>query len=239
MHLLPRVGCATVFILGVACNRHNNPAIVALNMPNPLPNGWTLAKSDDGAVSLGVAPGWRSGVDKIFDQTMPSTGVPDASQPAPDPGAQSSDLSKMLGKMGEDMAAREKEDEKKQIAALRSKGIIIQVLDSSKGTIGEARTNYCVKIGHFDYNPTLEEGVQVEKKRFLASVNATKVKLPIGDAMRMDETRDLRDGGVLTLISYIVVNNHDLYCLRFTAEGPADMIKNLADPVAQTLRIAK
>ena len=236
---MKKIGFLAAILVACACNRHNNPEIRAQNAPLSLASGWTVAKSDDGVVSIGVAPGWRSGVDKMMADlnlgAPTDAGGAPASDASNDPKA--AELQQMISKLDAQSSQMEKQNEQKQLAKLKEQGIVIQVLDGGPRTFDEARTRYVVKVGHFDYNPTLAETAEVEKKRFFAAVTPTPVKLPIGDALKMEETRELRNGSMLTIISYLVVNGHDMYSIQFTTEGPADTIKNLADPVAQTLRI--
>ena len=216
------------------CNHHNNPEMHLKSVPMTLPAGWQQTTSENGKVSLGVAPGWHAGVEKTADilggMSMGDSG-------SADPTAANPDATKLLGKIGEEFAAQEKEQQKAALEALKKKGIIIQVLDGSKPTPGEARTRYFVMESHADWFFSLDEAVEIEKPRFFANVKPTKVTLPIGDAMRMEETRTLRDGGVLTVISYLVVNGHDMYSLRFTTESQGTPLKDIADQVSKTLRV--
>lgn len=215
-------------MVSVGCNHHNNPEIRVKSVVTQLPSGYTQASSEDGSVSIGVAPGWRSGAEKISD-SLGGMSLGDSSV--------NSEVLKSMGKFGEEMAAKEKADEKAALAELKKKGIVINVLDGGKPTIGEARTRYCVKKSHADWFLSLAEAVEIEKPRFFENVKPVKVSLPIGDAMMMQETRTLRDGGVLTVISYLVVNSHDLYAVQFTTENQGSNFKEFAAEVVKTLRI--
>ncbi|PMX74216.1 hypothetical protein, partial [Pseudomonas sp. GW456-12-1-14-LB2] len=88
-------------------------------------------------------------------------------------------------------------------------------------------------------NLSLDEAFAVEKKSYFENVKPRPVKLPIGDAYLTDETRNLRDGGVLTTISYVVVDGHDTYTLRFITESDGAALKQIAAQVAPTLRVKR
>lgn len=204
------------------CNRHQNPEVKLIDAPPSVPAGWTVAHSLDGKVSVGVPGGWRVGVDRAMNGLADLTGGDSQVQ-----------------RMAESIERQDKAQEEKELAALRAKGVLLNVIDGSKPIPGEARTHYRVIVSHADWNLSLDEAFEVEKKNYFENVKPRPIKLPIGDAYVTDETRNLRDGGVLTTISYLVVDGHDTYTLRFVTESDGGALKQVAAQVAPTLRVKR
>lgn len=221
-----------VLIAGAGCSR---PALhVKVAGPPVLPSGWTLATDPDSGVSLGVASGWREGVDKALDPMGAASGV------ASDVTAQqSTDPNNALGQMVSQMDQMEKEQEAKALADLKAKGIVIQVLDGSRPTIGEERTRYYVKRVDHGSNYSLDLAGQDEKDHLLGmgADSPTTVQLPIGPALKFVAERKTIAGDETNHVSYVVVDGKYSYHLRFGSTNNPSAIQSIADQVAQTWRI--
>lgn len=216
-------------LLALGC--YSGPAIVPKEVAFTPTNGMTEGGSDDGKVKIGIPSGWRQGVDRAmsgFDSGMLGQG--DGSTPQGEAGAALEQLSKEIDKMGD-------EAEKEQLEKLKAKGIIVHVINGSKPIIGEQRTKFIVKRESDSANWTWEMAEKFEKKQFLHNQTPKTVQLPIGEARRFEETRQLVDGANFTQISYIVISGKDLYSLRFITEEAPEAVKSIDKQVAESLRI--
>ncbi|HWD37667.1 MAG TPA: hypothetical protein VG944_02380 [Fimbriimonas sp.] len=198
-----------------------------------LPSGWSVADDAQDGITLGVAPGWREGADTGLDPMEMAQGVAgDASQPSMDPDSPA-------GKLQADIQKQNAADEKEALANLRAKGVVIQIIDSSKPIPGEARTRYYVKKVDHGGNYALD-AAKNDEIDFLggsAESSAKKVELPIGPAYRFEIESKTRGGDELARISFVVVDGSNSYSLRFIATNNSQAIQSIADSVAHTWRI--
>jgi len=222
-----------VLLVLVGC-KSAPPIHVTSSSPATIPTGWAVGQSDDRTVTVGIPQGWRQGVDKLTDGLGDLSGLgggmgsntPDASQ-------MGSDIANMDAQLRKDSD----ENEKKALADLEKKGIIVNVINGSKQIPGEARTKFYVRRFKKDSNVTWDDAMATEKENFAFAPKPTEVKLPIGKALRYSADEEMRDGGVVHRISYVVVDGHNAYSLRFVTEESGDVIKSIADQVANTWRI--
>lgn len=205
--------------------------------PAQLPSGWSTAQSSDKTVTIGVPGGWRYGIDTTMS-TMPGMaadmGQPSGNSQLPN---DSSGLGAQIQQMEHNMSEQSKKEEKEGLAKLEEKGIILNVINGSKPIPGEQRTRFYVKRVHDSGVNSLEAAAEAEQKHYGAPDKPTPVKLPIGHAFRIAKDDNLRDGMTMHQISYIVVDDADVYLLRFETEEDAQSIQSVAEAVAQTLRI--
>jgi hypothetical protein len=226
------------FALVILFGCSKGPEIKVTQASSQLPAGWQPAVSDDGKVEVGVPSGWRQGVDTIASGgDLAPAGMGMAGEmPAPQATGDAS-LDKSLSEMSAEANKTSKEMEQKQLAKLKEKGIVINVINGSKPIPGEARTHYYVKIKKMGGNITPEEAKEETQKTFLHKVTPTEVKTPIGTAYRFEETRQLVDGANYTEINYAIINGSDLYVLAFVTEEQSTAITQIDKDVIQTLRI--
>jgi len=205
-------------------------------IPDQVPAGWALGKSADGAVRIGVPSGWRVGVDKMSSPL--DLGGSQNSQP-PDPQLQNSQLGQDLQKMAADMDRRSDQMEQKELKSLADHGILINVITmGSRPTPGEARTRFYVKRKGLGHPASLLEAAEMERGEFEHKPTPLNVVLPIGPALKMSETRTLRDGGEFHQTSYLVVDGEDVYAIRFITEESPGIVDSISDQVVRSLRIS-
>lgn len=212
------------------------PAVHVIDAPAAtLPSGWTVAKDDTGAISVGVASGWHEGV----DTTLGGSGIDMAQGIAGSQSNQSLDPSNPAGQLANPMAADDAEEQAKAKAELKAKGVVIQIIDGSKPIPGEARTRYYVKVDNHDGNVSLDKAVDEEMDflQGLGASNPVKLALPIGPAYMINADRKTMGGDQLTRISYVVVDGKKSYHLRFVATNNPTSIQQIAADVAKSLRI--
>ncbi len=212
------------------------PAISVKKAAPLLPSGFTKGESDDKVASLGVPPGWRQGVDRMMTMgsALADVGASaggDSAQPMPE------DLSKSLDDMTKQGEAEADAKEKESLEKLKAKGIIINCINSSKPTPGEERTHFYLLKQSQGGNWTWEDAEKSEVGQYKTKPKATKVTLPIGEALRMQDSWQLIDGMNYTMISYVVPNGPDLYTLRFITEESPETVTSIAQQVAESLRI--
>ncbi len=203
--------------------------------PAALPGGWTLASDPEDGVSVGVAPGWRQGVDRMLDSTALAGSV------AGDASLQGNvDPNNPMAQLGAQMEANDKKREEQELAALRAKGTVINIIDGSKPTIGELRTRYYVHLKDHGGNYSLDKATadEMDHLRGTGANDPVKVNLPIGPAMKIVASRKTVGGDQEDHVSYIVVDGKNSYDLRFESTNNPDVILSIADQVAQTWRIA-
>jgi len=210
-------------MLCVALGCKHGPTLVTKDPgPAQMPADWKLAQSSDKTVSLGVASGWRQGAPGSMNVAEMATSGMGTEGMSPEGMSQ-------LDKM-------QQESDAQAAADLEKKGIVISCIDSSKPIPGEARTQYRVK--REKKGPmSLEDATAAEKGQQIGAGAPTYVELPIGKAGYLHVTDNLKDGGVVTKIIYIVCNGEDVYTISFITENAASTIESIADPVIQTLRI--
>jgi|GEM_PF-1523896 len=220
-----------IFLAGCA-----GPAVHVTNAPAAkMQGGWNLATDDTGTVSVGVAPGWHEGV----DTALSGSGIDLAQGIAGSQSGQSLDPDSPGGQLANQMSAQDQQDQAAAKEALKEKGVVIQIIDSSKPIPGEARTRYYVKVDKHDANVSLNKAVD-EEMDFMHGFgpnDPVKVDLPIGPAYRVDADRKTIGGDQLTHISYVAVDGKNSYHLRFVATNNPSSIQNIAKDVAETWRI--
>lgn len=152
-------------------------------------------------------------------------------------GGDTSQAGQYVADMASDMKREADENEKKALEELEKKGIVVHVINGTKPIAGEARTRFYVQRTDGDADATWDEARSVERKQYVHAQTPKEVRLPIGKALLFSETSELRDGGVLHKISYVVLEGKSVYSLRFVTEESKDAIAGIADGVAQTWRI--
>ena len=193
-----------------------------------------LADDPEDGVSVGVASGWRQGVDLMMDpkEMAQAAGVDSSNAGAVDP-------NNPLQKLTSDLEQQSKQDEMQQLAGLRAKGVAIQVLDGSKQTIGELRTRYRVIVIDHGGNYDLEKATadEMDALRGDGASDPQKITLPIGPAVKIVAERKTIGGDTEDRISYVVVDGKKSYHLRFQCTNNPSAIQSIADDVAKTWRI--
>ncbi len=226
---------ALIFLAAVAvigCG--DGPALTVKKVPFSLPAGFTEGASDDKVVQLAIPSGWRQGVDRLSG----SMGMGDLSGLAGGTMPSDPDAAKAIQQMSADIDKAESEGEKKELAKLKEKGIIIHCITvGARPTIGETRTRFVVHKETKGSNWNWDDAHQLEAGAYLHKPVAKEVDLPIGKAHRMEETKTLVDGGVYTIISYVIPNGKDLYSLRFITQESASVIQQIEKQVADSIRI--
>ncbi len=214
----------SVMLFLVGCK--SNPPIHVQNPPvKALPSGWTQASSKDGLVSAGVPGGWRFGVDRMTSDFGSGTLGDDASQ-----NPQLQQLTQQMDNMG-------KEAEQERLNELYEKGILLHVINGSKPIFDEARTKFVVRRQKGSSNWTFDQAAELERGEYAHKPNRKDVNLPIGRAVKLWLSEDLRNGSTIHRISYLAIEGKDLYVLRFVTQEPKETIESVADQVAQTWRI--
>lgn len=143
-----------------------------------------------------------------------------------------------LNQMSAGMRAESAAEEAKEMARLHEKGIIVQVVDTSaKPIIGEQRTRYMVKRIAHDYNITLDEASQEERKFLMGAKEPQNITLPIGPAIKYEAEITTIGGDKVNRISYVVADGHNSYILRFISTNNPTAIQQVGDEVAKTWRI--
>jgi len=203
-----------------------------------LPGSWTRGESNDHTVSLGIPGGWRQGVDKLSDGLdLSGLGGSSMDSAAPGGNVDASQLGQDIANMDAQMRKESAEKEKAELEKLEKAGVIVHVINGSKQLPGEARTRFYVRRFRKDSNVTWDDAMATEAKEYSHAQKPTEVRLPIGKALRYSGDDELRDGGVVHRISYVVVDGTNAYCLRFITEESGEVISSIADQVAQTWRI--
>lgn len=217
----------------ISCARQ--PSVVLTDAgPATLPQGWTLATNDKYGVSIGVAPGWKHGVDTLLGgldlSTGGGTGNPTEKMPPVDP---------QLQKMADDMKRQSIEQEKADLQKLEDDGIIVNVIDlGSRQIIGEARTRYYVHLKK-DNGPTVADAVADLKKSLIGDVTQTTAKLPVGDAAVLKAHWKNQGGDEYYTINYVLVDGDNVYRIKFIEVGNSSTIDSVADQVAQSFRVVR
>lgn len=224
---------ASLFLgVSVLSGCKSTPAIHVSTAPAVVPAGWASASSRDGSTSVGIPGGWRAGVDKTTDNISDMvSGAVSGSQPATD------DANNPANQMMVDLERRDRENEQKELAAMEKRGILVNVINGSRPIPGEARTHYYIRRTHRDGNVTWDEAKEIEQSPLALRPKPTEVKLPIGKALKFETRDEMRDGGVVFQISYVVIEGKDTYALHFITEESKETISTIAEQVAQTWRV--
>lgn len=205
------------------------PALHVANAPaQMLPAGWADAASQDGAVKVSVPSGWRFGVDRLGGglADLGNFGLSESDMANPD--------IQRITQQAETQGAAE---EKQQLEELFKKGIIVHVINGSKPIVGEARTRFVVQRYEQSSNWSLDEATEAERKQYGHKPTRQDVTLPIGKAVKLFGSDELRNGSTRHRVSYLAADGKKLYVLRFVTEEGKDVIQSIADAVAQTWRI--
>lgn len=231
---MKKSGVWVPLVLGVSAlvGCKSAPAIHVSTAPSIVPAGWTSVSSRDGSTTLGIAPGWRPGVDKASDSLSDMVaGAVSGSQPASEEG--NNPATAMMA----DMVRRDQEKEKQDLLDMEKRGILINAINSSRPIPGEARTHYYVRRTHRDSNITWDEAKEIEQAHLALRPKPTEVRLPIGKALKFETRDEMKDGGVVFQTSYVVIEGKDTYALHFITEESKETISSIADQVAQTWRV--
>lgn len=200
-----------------------------------MPSGWTKAESDDKSVTVGVPPGFKFGVDKMMEGNLFGT---DSNSPQGSNQPQlSADDKKFMEQMNSAMHEMSKEEEEAHLDRLKKNGIVLMCTSTGKPTLDEDRTRFYVKRESQNTNWTWEDAAKAQAEKFNGSVKPEMVKLPIGQAYRMEKTWQMQNGAMHTLIVYAIPNGRDLYSLRFITEEPKEVVTRIDHQVADSLRI--
>ena len=209
---------------------------VSVAAPAVLPVGWSTAQTSDSSVSVGVPGGWRVGVDTGANSLADMT----SDLGSPNNGTQGGDNSAFgqeMQKMAADMDAKNKQEEADGLAALTKKGVVLNVINGSKPIPGEKRTRFYVKVKHQGGSLSRDDAINIEREHYAFKPKMFEVTLPIGKAVKCIADNEMRDGGSLHQISYVIVDGGDIYSLRFVTEEGVETINSIADQVANSLRI--
>lgn len=199
-------------------------AVVKDPGPAQLPAGWQLAESSDKTVSMAIAPGWRrggAGSMNVMDMATSGMGVEGTAQ---DNG------------FSQQMEKEQQANDAEVAAELEKKGIVISCIDGSRPIPGEARNQYMVK--REKKGPmSLEDAAKDEKEHLVNEGEPKYIDLPIGKAAYFHAVEEMKDGGTVTKIAYVICNGEDVYTITFVTEAQASIIEQIAEPVIATLRI--
>lgn len=237
----PQWSLLAIVVLGVVgCQ----PAAVShvKDVPLDLPAGWTLAENKEHGMKVGVAPGWRSGVDSLKD-SLGALGdsigaLANTPPPANGSGSSSTDgMNATLQGMARDIEQTAKEDEQKELERLASRGVYVHVIDSSKPIVGEERTRYYIKQVVGTGPADLESAAATERQHVLGSGSPEIVQLPIGKCLRLESEVTTKGGDKVHRISYVVVDGKSSYVLRFSSTNNPTSITAIDREVAKTWRI--
>ncbi|MGV3617666.1 MAG: hypothetical protein ACO1SV_20260 [Fimbriimonas sp.] len=217
-----------VALLLVAAGCKSKPELHVQRAPvKPLPAGWSEAASKDGVVSLGVPSGWRFGVDRIFAMgDLQGMGIGEGDQ-----------TNNAVQQMTQQLQSQGNEEEKKKLDELFAKGIVIHVINGSKPIADEGRTKFIVHRYDGDGNWDFDAAADKERGAYAHKPQRQDVQLPIGKAVKLSASEELRNGSVRHRISYLAIEGKSLYVLRFATEEGKDTIASIADAVAETWRI--
>jgi hypothetical protein len=204
------------------------PALHVTSAPvKMLPAGWTEAASPDGVVKVGVPSGWRHGVDRLGGMMdLQNFGLTEGDMANPD-----------VQRITQQTEAQGAAEEKQKLEELFQKGIVLHVINGSKPIADEARTRFVVQRYERSSNWSLDDAAEEERKQYGHKPNRQDVALPIGKAVKLSLSEELRNGSTRHRISYLAADGKKLYVLRFVTEEAKDAIQSIADPVAETWRI--
>lgn len=199
-----------------------------------LPSGWAKAESTGKEATVGVPPGWRHGVDRLMEPGAMTTPDPNAPQ---NPQMTAEDKKTMEG-FANVMNQLSQQAEADELDRLAKRGVILHCISTgAKPTIGEERTRFYLKKQTQNSNWNWPDAAATERDKYLHKPVPKQVKLPVGEATRMEETRQQVDGSSYTIVSYLIPNGRDLYTLRFVTQEAATQVTSIEKQVAESLRI--
>jgi hypothetical protein len=203
--------------------------------PAKLEPGWTLAQDAESGVSIGVPSGWTEGTGLAADSPL-ANGPMGGGDPSPalDPNSDAGQMSAAIGQMGQAMG---EQNEKKERDRLRANGVVINVTDGSKSTVGEQRTRFYVKRIKHDSPYPFELAVLDEKKHLLKPGEGEDVTLPVGKAHRFKTDNTMITGDKETQISYVLADGSDTYLIRFISTNLPTVFDPFEHQVAESFRI--
>lgn len=197
--------------------------------PSQLPTGWTAFEDPESGVSIGIPGGWAEGTGVAADSSMGSDPAANA-----DPNSQAGQFARSIGQLSQ---AIEQQSDQKARERLRADGVVINVTDGSKTTIGEQRTRFYVKRVQHDSDYPFEYAVLDEKNHLLKPGAGEDVMLPVGKAHKFRTQNTLIDGDVQTAISYVMTDGHDSYVIRFISTNQPTVFDSFEKQVAESFRI--
>ena len=196
--------------------------------PQNLPPDFSLLEKADQGISIGAPPGW----------VMLGAPKPKSVEPPPSPGSagdSGAQFDKLMNSIDEESAAAIK----KRVDSLEGKGIYVYAFNSGiKRIPGEEETRYIVKKESVGGNAQLQDVSDKIAKEVNGEMKPQSVELPIGKAVMVHGKVTRQDGGIVTTVTYGLVNGGDEYIVRFVTEEPLDM-ESIAASVMPTLRITK
>lgn len=206
--------------------------------------GWTKARDAESGLSLAMPLGWRVGMPKgqgggfaIGGGYSSNPGVGDMMG-----GGQGADPGAMMGSMpgmednAEAQAARAAA-EKKALADLRTKGILLQCVNDASGTMGEDPTRFYLQ----EYKDCggLEVLKSAEKDALSNEGAGEAVSLPVGKGWMYQNKGQNRIGDQERHITYLVCDGSTGYALRFVATNNPKVFDAFHREVAMSLRKGK
>lgn len=190
---------------------------------------------------MAVPTGWKFGVDKLFDMSGLTSGAanaPDANAPVnPNNPPMSAEEKKMMDDIAKGINEFSKEEEEAHLDRLRKNGIILMCVSTGKVVLDEDRTRFYVKKESQNTNWTWEDAAAAQKDKFNGKVTPKMVTLPVGQAYRMEQTWQMANGAMHTVVAYAIPSGRDLYSLRFITEEPKEVVTNIDKQVAESFRI--
>ena len=191
----------------------------------PLPQGWAEASSKDNAVSIGTPSGWRNGVDKMaIDLQGMGIGEGDHANPG-------------VQQFAQQMDAQGQAEEKQRLDEMFEKGVLLHVISTGKPVFDETRTRYIVQRYEDGGNWDFDQAAEFERKQYAFKPKRQDVTLPIGKAVKLFASEEMRNGSIMNRISFLAIDGKKLYVLRFLTQEDKSVIESIADGVAQTWRI--
>lgn len=117
----------------------------------------------------------------------------------------------------------------------------VSLLLYKKGIIGETSTITEIQLTHkkVEGGTTAKAAADEFAQRYSSGVKVAPVQLPVGEAQKVTITTKSRDGETGHHIDYVMVNNEDVYILSFQTEQSAEIIEDIAQPVAESFRLTK
>jgi hypothetical protein len=215
--------------------RPGNVEHLADAAPPALPPGWTNFQDPESGVSIGIPPGWAEGTGLAADSPLANSplGGGDTSANV-DPNSDAGQAAAALGQMTQGI---EQQNEQRARADLRSKGVVINVTDGSKSTIGEQRTRFYVKQTKHGGDYTLEMATLDEKGHLLNAGAGTDVTLPVGKAHRYRADNTMVTGDKETQISYVLDDGPNTYVIRFISTNLPTVFDAFEKQVAESFRV--
>ena len=213
--------------------------------------GWTKARDAESGLSLAMPPGWRVGMPKgqgggfaTGGGYSSNPGIADMMGGGGGAGG-GMDPSAMMGGMpgmednpqAQAQAAARAAAEKKALAELRTKGILLQCVNDANGTMGEEPTRFYLQ----EYKDCGGlEGLKSAEKDALSNEGAGEaVTLPVGKAWMYQNKGQNRIGDTERHVSYLVCDGSTGYALRFVSTNDPKVFDDFHREVAKSLRKGK